>query len=53
MDLDDLELRFVYRRPLKCTINKQLYCRVTALYVHCVNLLKHIYIYSLKAVWTT
>lgn len=53
MDLDDLEPRFVYRRPLKCTINKQLYCRVTALYVHCVNLLKHIYIYSLKAVWTT
>lgn len=53
MDLDDLEARFVYRRPLKCTINKQLYCRATALYVHCVNLLKHIYIYSLKAVWTT
>lgn len=53
MDLDDLEPRFVYCRPLKCTINKQLHCRVTALYVHCVNLLKHIYVYSLKAVWTT
>ena len=24
MDLDDLEPRSVYRRPLKCTINKQL-----------------------------